>query len=156
MFRFILKGIPCETHTMIFWWVGWIWMDMGTYPYLNYYSHIIFKIWEAITKVILCLARGFVDPRCVLLLLAVISMNGIYILEQPSSSLIMMHERMVWLQHLLESLLMRVSWKLIHWSFLLTPHWFSMVNGYHLKCIINGVYLHIINGVYIYIKQGYL
>lgn len=46
--------------------------------------------------------------RCVLLLLAVISMNGIYILEQPSSSLIMMHERMVWLQHLLESLLMRM------------------------------------------------
>lgn len=135
-------------------------MDMDGYgdiPVFELLQPHNFKIWETITKVILCLAWCFVDPRCVLLLLAVISMNGIYILEQPSSSLIMMHERMVWLQHLLESLLMRVSWKLIHWFFLLTPHWFSMVNGYHLKCIINGVYIFAHNQwcIYIYIIQGY-
>lgn len=42
--------------------------------------------------------------RLVLLLLINIAMLGVYFIEQPSSSIIMLHERMVWLQDLLEKL----------------------------------------------------
>ena len=45
--------------------------------------------------------------RVVLLVMATICMEGVYIIEQPSSSLLMKHDRMVWLLDLLGKLSMR-------------------------------------------------
>lgn len=45
--------------------------------------------------------------RCVLLLLVVLAMEGVYIIEQPSSSLLLLHERMVWFVDLMEELGMK-------------------------------------------------
>ena len=46
--------------------------------------------------------------RCAMLILAILGMSGVFYIEQPSSSLLMMHDRMVWLQDHLEQFGIRV------------------------------------------------
>lgn len=52
----------------------------------------------------------FLDSRCVLLILTIIAMEAVYVLEQPSSSLIMSHDRFVWLLDLLKVLGINEPW----------------------------------------------
>lgn len=46
--------------------------------------------------------------RCALLILVVTAMEAVYVLEQPSTSLLMLHERFVWLVATLENLGIKV------------------------------------------------
>ena len=46
--------------------------------------------------------------RCALLILIVTAMEAVYVLEQPSTSLLMLHERFVWLVATLENLGIKV------------------------------------------------
>ena len=48
------------------------------------------------------------DLRCALLILVVTAMEAVYVLEQPSTSLLMLHERFVWLVETLGNLGIKV------------------------------------------------
>ena len=49
-------------------------------------------------------------PRCILLWLLVMSMQGCPIIEQPSSSMMNQHDRFCWLLDLLEKQKIRAAW----------------------------------------------
>lgn len=51
-----------------------------------------------------------VDLRCVLLIVVVMAMESTYVVEQPSSSLLMLHDRFAWLLNKLENFCLRDAW----------------------------------------------